>query len=261
VRRFDAFPFGGSDTELLLLECRLTELYDTVDAFIIVEAHVDHQDHPKALNYREHEDRFAPWKDKIKYVVAGRLPTREEDDGVWAREHAQREYIARGLAELEAEADDIVLQSDADEIPRAVYARNVRPTGDNFIGFHQKGHFWAIDWLYPNGWNGTVAARVETALKFGFGRMRDMRNLAPQKLPNAGWHCSWLGGPEAWDYKVNTFCHPEVVDRIQGSNGERRWREGIHVDHIKMDPVDVDHTWPKWMQDPANVPKSWYRPR
>lgn len=261
MRRFDAFPLGGSPTELLLLECRFTELYDVVDGFIIVEATVDHQDHPKELNYLANEDRFAPWKDKITYVVAERLPTREEDDGVWAREHAQREYIAQGLAELEADADDIILQSDADEIPRAVAARNVRPIGDNFVSFNQKGHFWAIDWEYVEGWCGTVAGRVEAALKVGFGGMRDMRNRAPQKLPNAGWHFSWLGGPEAWDYKVSTFCHPEVVDRIQGENGERRWREGIHVDHHKMQPCEVDSSYPKWMQDPANVPDSWRRPR
>lgn len=259
-RVFDAFPFGGSDTELLLLECRLTELYDAVDGFILVEADVDHQGHPKPWNYAANKDRFSPWADKLVYVQATGLPTVEEDPGVWAREHAQREWIAEGLKALDARPDDILMQSDADEIPRAVCARNVRPTEAGFVGFHQRGHFWAIDWEYPPGWNGTVAARVDTALRSGFGKMRDKRNFAP-KLPNAGWHFSWLGGPQAWDYKVGTFCHPEVVDRIQGAEGERRWRDGIHVDHIKMNPVDVDATWPKWMLVPENVPPNWYRPR
>ena len=31
TRIFDAFPFGGSATELLLLECRLTELDTVID--------------------------------------------------------------------------------------------------------------------------------------------------------------------------------------------------------------------------------------
>lgn len=260
MRRFDAFPFGGSPTELLLLECRLTELAEAVDNFIIVEADVDHQGHPKALNYMENRERFAAWQDKIVYIVASGLPTVEEDPGVWAREHAQREFIAKGLAELGAGPDDIVLQSDADEIPTAVTARNVRPNGSNFVSFHQRGHFWAIDWSYPLGWNGTVAARVETALEVGFGQMRDRRNFA-MRLPNAGWHLSWLGGPEAWDYKQSTFCHPEVIDRIRGENGLARWRTGVHVDGIRMDPVDVDKSYPKWLQDPANVPASWRRPR
>ena len=257
MRRFDCFPFAGSETELLLLECRLTELYDAVDAFVIVEAHVDHQDHPKPLRYLEHEDRFAAWKDKITYVVAEYLPTLEEDPGPWGREHAQREWIGKGLHTLEADKDDIVLQSDLDEIPTAVAARNVRPKGSEFISFAQRGHFWAIDWMYPPGWRGTVAGRVQAISTFT--QMRDTRNFA-LPLRDSGWHFSWLGGPDAALRKVRSFCHPEVEDRIVG-DPERFWREGVHVDMVKMVPVEVDRTWPKWCQDPSNVPASWYRPR
>ncbi len=263
-RVFDAFPFGGSPTEMLLLECRFTELYDAVDAFILVEADSDHQGHPKPWNYAEHKDQFAQWADKITYVQATELPSAEEfppESNVWVREHAQREWIIRGLADLDASPDDIVLQSDADEIPRSICARNVRPQGDGFISFHQTAHFWAIDWLYTQGWSGTVAGRVEAALKVGFGGMRDMRNRNPHKLDNAGWHFSWLGGPEAWDYKVETFCHPETVHKIAGENGLRRFKRGIHTDDHKMRPCEVDSSYPKWMQDPANVPDSWRRPR
>lgn len=256
-RVFDCFPFAGTPTELLLLECRLTELYDAVDGFVIVEATVDHQDHPKSLRFREHADRYAPWKDKITYVVADRLPTLEEDPGSWAREHAQREWIRVGLAELNCENDDIVLQSDLDEIPTKVAARNVRPQGRAMVGFQQRGHFWAIDWLYPPGWNGTVAARAGAITSFT--KMRDTRNFAPP-IPDAGWHFSWLGGLDAAMTKVGSFCHPEVEDRIR--HGALRFRRvGVHVDGVQMMPVDVDGSWPAWMQDPANVPESWYRPR
>ena len=266
-RVFDAFPWAGTPTELLLLECRLTELYDTVDAFIVVEARVDHQDHPKPLHYLDHQDEFAAWKDKIVYVVAEALPTAAENSWQWAREHAQREWIFAGLEELGAEPDDIIMQSDADEIPTALVARNVRPQRNQLIAFHQRGHFWAIDWQYPDppGWNGTVATRVETLAKLArpscgpFTAMRDMRNSSPQ-IPNAGWHASWLGGLDSAMTKVGSFCHPEVEERIV-KGAERFYREGIHVDGQKMLPVDVDKTWPRWMQDPANVPASWLRPR
>lgn len=265
-RIIDAFPFAGTPTELLLLECRLTELYDAVDQFIIVEARVDHQDHPKPLNYLDHQDRYAPWKDKITYVVADPMPSLADNDWSWAREHAQREYIMDGLLELEADADDIILQSDLDEIPRALVARNVRPQRSEMISFIQRGHFWAIDWEYPPGWCGTVATRVGNLPNLDRGRagpfaaMRNSRNLNGKKLSNAGWHFSWLGGIDAAMTKVNGFCHPEVEQRIR-TGAERFWAEGVHVDRIKMKPVDVDKTWPKWMQDPTNVPASWYRPR
>jgi beta-1,4-mannosyl-glycoprotein beta-1,4-N-acetylglucosaminyltransferase len=269
VKRIDAFPFAGNDTELLLLECRLTELYDTVDHFVIVEATVDHQDVPKPLNFLEHRERFDQWKDKIHYVVADDLPhippgeTHATDP--WAREHAQREWIAKGLEELDVDDDDIVLQSDADEIPKPLQVRNVKPRGTEAWSFHQRGHFWAVDWNYPKGWRGTVAMRWGGIKRIGregcgpFTAMRDKRNTTPH-LENAGWHFSWLGGREAAIRKVASFCHPEVADKILW-DPDRYWRDGWHVDDEKLIPVDVDWTYPRWMQDPANVPATWLRPR
>ena len=266
-RRYDCFPFAGSETELLLLECRLTELYDVFDAFVVVEATVDHQYHPKELNYLEYECRFAPWRDKIVYVVADGLPSPEEAPGPWGREHAQREWIAQGLEEIGADDDDIVFQSDADEIPSPLAARNVTPHRNQMISLHQRGHFWAIDWLYPfdKGWRGTVAARygaiktLADARRSGpFAAMRDSRNRNPHM--QGGWHFSWLGGPDAWTNKVRSFCHPEVEDRLS-LHAEKYWREGWHVDGEKMTAVDVDRTWPVWMQEGSRVPENWYRPR
>lgn len=266
MRRIDAFPFAGTETELLLLECRLTELYDAVDAFVIVEATVDHQDHPKPLAYLDHQDRFGQWADKISYVIAKDLPSMADDSWSWAREHAQREWIAEGLEQLDADDADVVLQSDLDEIPKPLVVRNLFPKGTEAVSFRQRGHFWAVDWDYPPGWSGTVAMRAGAipSLARGscgpFTAMRDKRNANPTQIANAGWHFSWLGGVDAARAKVGRFCHPEVEDKILW-DPERYWREGIHVDEVRMVPVDVDKTWPKWMQDPANIPASWYRPR
>jgi beta-1,4-mannosyl-glycoprotein beta-1,4-N-acetylglucosaminyltransferase len=298
-RVFDCFPMAGTPTELLLLECRFSELYDAVDHFVVVESTVDHQDHDKPLHFPTNVERYARWADKIEYVVAPSarelsdkqqeyrqafqaadtnnpddldplgldvmerrtallaMPTLDEDSGPWAREHAQREWFAIGLAQLGCQADDIVLQSDLDEIPRPLHARNVRPQGNNFVGFHQRGHFWAIDWEYPPGWRGTVAGRRGAI--GSFTQMRDTRNFAAP-LQNAGWHFSWLGDREAWMRKVRSFCHPEVEDRIV-THADWYFQDGVHVDGVKMRPVDVDDTWPRWMQDPANVPAEWRRPR
>lgn len=266
MNRFDAFPMCGTETELLLLECRLTELYDTVDKFVIVEAEVDHQDHPKPLNYLEQKDRYAQWADKIHYVVAETMPSLADDDWCWAREHAQREWIGKGLDDLDADDDDILLQSDLDEIPKPLAVRNVRPRGLEAVSFRQRGHFWAIDWDYPPGWSGTVAMRVGAIAKLArpsvgaFAVMRDKRNTDVTQIPNAGWHFSWLGQQEAARAKVSRFCHPEVAEKINW-NPQRFYERGVHVDDIQMRPVDVDWTWPKWMQDKSNVPASWYRPR
>jgi hypothetical protein len=267
----DSFPFAGTDVELTLLECRLSTLYDVVDHFVIVEATTDHQGHPKDIHFLEHRDRYDPWKDKIELVVADDLPTVEEDDWSWAREHAQREHIGRGLAEFDAQADDIVMQSDADEIPHPLIVRNLKLRGRQGVSFGQKGHFWAVDWLYPHVWCGTVATRVGNVPSLAqgtagpFAMMRNSRNMNTV-LPAGGWHFSWLGRAAAARRKVGSFCHPEV-ERQMVDDLDWYWREGYHVgggdggQPVKMRPVDVDSTYPKWMQDPANVPADWYRPR
>jgi beta-1,4-mannosyl-glycoprotein beta-1,4-N-acetylglucosaminyltransferase len=262
----DAFPFNN---ELDMLEMRLVELYDAVDHFVLVEAPVDHQDHTKPLWYADNAERFAPWADKIIHVVAKReeLPTLEQDPDPWGREHAQREVIGRGLAEIEGlTGTTIVLQSDVDEIPRALQVRNIRPNG-KMLSFEQRLHCFAIDWQHPDWWYGTVAAEVSTLLKMPKGRefswQRDARLRAecPPHLRNAGWHFSWLGGKEAALAKLGSFCHPEIAERTETLLTEDVFlREGYHVDGQKQLPVDVDETWPRWITE-GHAPSVWYRPR
>lgn len=266
----DAFPFNN---ELDILEMRLTELYDSVDHFILVESIQDHQDHRKPLWYQEHRARFQPWADKIVHVICGQLPTIAEDDDPWAREHAQREWIADGLTRIDYDDDTVILQSDVDEIPRALHARNVRPGGELW-SFAQRGHFFAIDWLYPHPWYGTTVTTIRKLKRFErrpFAYMRDSRLTAkcPPHLQDAGWHFSWMGEPEDHMRKVNSFCHPEVLIQkaagadvlVSGALSTGYFKQaGIHVDGAKMAPVDVDGSYPQWIRD-GKAPASWFRPR
>lgn len=253
----DTFPFFN---ELDLLECRLEEIYDAVDYVVAVEADVDHQGHPKPYYLSENLDRFDPWKDKLRVVRATDLPTVEEYPNAWWREIAQREHLTRGLAELDLGADDIIIHGDVDEIPRAVVARNVKPKG--FVTLLQRGHFWAVDWLYPPGWEGTVCARVRDITSFGDMRNTRRQNPARQCIPDAGWHFSWLGGDDANLVKVNAFCHPETIPTITDAivQGSVHRTQGIHSDGTKMEPVDVDRSWPAYIYE-RRCPESWFRPR
>ncbi|RLA30267.1 MAG: hypothetical protein DRR03_10930 [Gammaproteobacteria bacterium] len=63
--------------------------------------------------------------------------------------------------------------------------------------------------------------------------MRNMRNAnGVAVLPDAGWHLSWLGGPDRVTKKVGSFCHPEVEADIRGgiANDNFFYREGFHGD-------------------------------
>jgi beta-1,4-mannosyl-glycoprotein beta-1,4-N-acetylglucosaminyltransferase len=240
------------NNDLDMLECRLYELGDVVDWFVIVEADVDHQDHPKPYHLSDNIERFSQWADKLVVVQAKNLPTVEEDADPWAREHAQREWVHEGLRMIAAPADAVIMHGDIDEIPTTLVARNLRPNG--LVSLTQRGHFWSLRWLYPQPWHGTVAGRVGSI--GSFGAMRDTRNIAP-KIPNAGWHLSWLGGPEAATAKVGSFCHPEVEERITSGLASNRFLEaGYHVDGEKMQRVEIDETYPRWVRD-GKCPASW----
>ena len=239
------------NNELDMLEARLYELEPIPNlVHVAVEADVDHQDHPKPLFLSENLERFEQWKDRLVVVRASGLPTIHDDPDPWAREHAQREFSYLGMED--AAFDDVVLHGDVDEIPTVLVARNVRPSG--FVSLSQRGHFWSCRWLYPEPWYGTVAARARDIKSFG--AMRDMRNVA-RKIPNGGWHLSWLGGAEVAMEKVGAFCHPEVRDRIvEGLVSDRFLSAGVHVDGLVMSRVDVDETFPRWVRE-GLCPESW----
>lgn len=278
----DTFPINN---ELDMLEMRLETMAEAVDYFIAVEANVDHQDHPKPFHISENLDRFDVWADKLIVVRAEGLPTHADDPDPWARELAQREFVLDGLREVDRRVgltgDTIVLHGDVDEICRPLHVRNVRPTfpkrpallpdrtvDRGFVSFEQRGHFFAVDWLHPDPWYGTVAGTLGQVMALHvdhgsnpFQKMRNLRNWNPTVLVDAGWHFSWLGGQEAALAKLGSFCHPEVAERtLQGLTTDRYLREGMHLDGRMMAPVDVNGEWPAYIHE-VRCPAEWFRPR
>ena len=260
----DTFPFNE---EFDILQCRLEEMYDAIDFAVIVEADVDHQDHPKPYHLTENMGRFDRWADKMIVVRATGLPTKEDDGDPWARELAQREYVLDGLKEIDARVglsmDDIVLHGDADEICRKLHTRNVRPR-HGLVSFEQRLHCFAVDWLHPEPWGGTVAGTMRHVMQLGelpFQKMRNTRNSNTDILPDSGWHLSWLGGQEAAMRKLGAFCHPEIAERtLQGLTTDLYLREGYHVDGRRMTAVDVNEEWPAFIRE-HRCPPVWFRPR
>jgi hypothetical protein len=272
----DTFPINN---ELDMLEMRLETMDSAVDFFVAVEADVDHQDHPKPYHITENLDRFDAWADKLIVVRATGLPTLSEDDDAWAREWAQREYAHDGILEVasrvDIDGDTIVLHGDLDEICRPLFVRNVRPKPPQrptllpdgsvdlgFVSFDQRGHFWAVDWLHPDPWGGTVAGTLNQLARIGrFQKMRNLRNWNPATLHDSGWHFSWLGGKNVTKRKLGSFCHPEVADRTGvGLESDRYLREGLHLDGRVMKPVDVNDEWPAYIVE-RRCPTDWFRPR
>lgn len=247
MKRFDCFLFAH---ELDLLECRLTELADHVDYFVLVEAPKSHQNNPKPLHYQDNAERFAQWHDQIIHVVADDLP---DDPDPWSREHAQREAIRIGLERAGAQPDDLIFQSDVDEIPRTDFVDLVDPHG--FTAADMEFRCFAVDWHNPERWRGTCAAYYRNVVTFT--GMRDARLVTHDVVPYAGWHFTWVGTEADMETKLATFCHSEIKGYVGGRFGDLK-ALGMHVDGVVLQPVDEDD-YPTWIRD-RRCPSSWWRP-
>ena len=127
MKIFDCFTFYN---ELDLLEIRLEELYNTVDYFVIVEANQTFTNRPKPYNFEQAHVRYSKYMDKIIYVKVDDMPGSANP---WDNETHQRNAIARGL--VYAERDDIVIVSDADEIPRPSAIAQLRNSDQMIFAF------------------------------------------------------------------------------------------------------------------------------
>jgi hypothetical protein len=271
VSRFTYDTFLLND-ELDMLECRLEELDGKVDFHVLVESPLDHQGNPKPLYYAEQRyfgTRFARWHDRIINVTA-ELPSFEEDPNPWSREFAMRQAVWQGLGQAGARADDLVLVCDVDEIPSDT-AVSMKP--DGVVALNMRLAMFAVDWVYPEQTRIAVAGRVRDLAGKPLFSLRD--NGVRARLPlvsDAGWHFTWLGGPQAIARKARQFCHLELQAMIEDGNAAGEWYEQGWTWHgpsavyppprrsFRLDPVEVDEAWPAYIRD-RRCPQDWFRPR
>ena len=180
----------------------------------------------------------------------------KENPNPWSREFAQREFCRAGLDE--AEPGDIVLHGDADEIPRPGALTATESLVLPVAVFQMRLCPYAADWVHPEPWHGTIRTRYRSV--GSFAQLRDMRNQLPV-IMDGGSHLSWMGGTEAHLAKLGTHCHLEMTETMKEDlRSGKCLREGWHLDGHKLEPVDVDETWPRWVYE-RQCPSNWFRPR
>ena len=165
MRIFDCFMYYNED---VILNLRLNYLNKFVDYFIIVESTFNHRGERKSLNFDI--KKFQEFKSKIKYLVLDNQPKNidpiKENDtekektikyilNGYKRDHFQRNYIIEGLRE--AEANDMIIISDIDEIPNLEQI-NIKNIKNKLILFNQKMCYYKFN-LYQKDyiWVGTRA--------------------------------------------------------------------------------------------------------
>jgi hypothetical protein len=199
---FDAFIFRD---EFDCLEIRLHELSSVVDHFVLVEGDLTFQGNPKALEFEKRKEEFTDWP--IVHVAVTDWPI---TDDPWVREAHQRNAILHGI--FEAADEDMVLISDADEIPRpsAVKAAEKRLKQGSFqVGFEQALYFYQVNNRCEMPWHGTQAMTAAGCRMRNPEGARSARSITDE-VKNAGWHFCNLGDVDWLIDKIESFSHTEV---------------------------------------------------
>ncbi len=265
---YDCFTYAGEED---LLTLRLRTLSGHVGRFVIAEATRTFAGQPKPLRYDPAP--FAEWAHQIDYLVVDDLQATPRS--AWDNEYHQRNALARGLAS--AAADDWVLLSDVDEIPRPQALRDFRPGRYLSAVLHQRMFYYALNnEMVRSGdprdlpWRMARLCTVQ-ALRQWFGSLQVLRSykgtgplrsmkrswnqLRTQHIAHGGWHFSYLMTPEQILDKIRSFSHQELnvpkytdVAHIRESLRQRR---DIFGGDREFAQVPVDGSLPApLLQDP-----------
>lgn len=225
MKVFDCFTFFN---ELELLELRLQLLDKYVDHFVIAESNLTHAGQEKPYYFEQHRERFRPWLQKIIYLPIQQTtkglvftPTDhyEPSGAAWQLENEQRNALLQAAGQMQDE--DLVLLSDLDEIPSPPSIRTMN-IDRGPVAFSLLFHYYFLNCQLTGEcrwWKGCIAARASDFRSITPQGLRDKRDVWPS-IPRAGWHFSFMGGPERIRFKLLSYAHTEY-NREQYTDAER----------------------------------------
>ena len=268
MKIFDCIIYLDED---FLLNLRFNILNNYVDYFVVVESNRTWQNNKKNFNFNI--KNFKIFSHKIIYVKVEDMP---EGDNPWCRENFQRNCITRGL--LKAGNEDLIIISDADEIPSPEKIINFNPKKKYGV-FEQKQYYYKLNLFNESQpvWRGSKAC-IKKYLK----SPQWLRELKIKKRPfwrldkinlnyainNGGWHFCNLKTADQLLYKYKNLC--EYKDNYVFFNSidekflnKKTIEENINnrKDIIGRNDVfkkqDIDSSYPKYILDNINIFRNW----
>ena len=263
MKIYDCIMYFDED---LMVELRLNILNKYVDKFVIVEATRDHAGKEKKLNFNV--DKFYKFKSKIIYLVIDDIPEKvTKFKKNWSpnfyRENFNRNAISRALTECSP--DDLILISDADEIPNLEILEKIKFR--KFAIFVQKEFIYKLNLLSDNKWNGSSIC-FKKYLKSPqwlrnkkFTRRGFLRNFffRTQFIQDGGWHFSFIKEPKDIVTKLNSYAHSEFtkfsnIDFIKKSIENKKF----FIDpNKKLKVTTIDDTFPEYIKDNKEKFSKW----
>jgi hypothetical protein len=225
---------------------RFNELGDLVDRFVIVEASQTFTGQEKPLYFDEILDELEEWQHKIVRVVVD-FPSNIQS--AWDRESFQRQQIMQGL--VEAKGGDLVVVSDADEIP----CRNILSYRGSPIQLDVTQYFWNLNWQVPQHCN--QGARPVIASRCYIKNPHELRVATLERIPRAGWHFSCLDTNKVAE-KIEAFSHTEYNSDTFKSRDHIETCITLGIDPFNRFPLKyraIDKTYPLWIQENQEMVK------
>ena len=260
MKVYDCFMYYDEDT---VLDIRLNCLDAYVYKFVIVESKFTHSGEKRNLLFDINQ--FKRFKDKIIYLMLddetrGIETIYDEDDKDLKsfkyiekdleRENYQRNYISKGLND--ADAEDIIMVSDVDEIPN-LGNLDLKEIKNKLIFFQQKMFYYKLN-LYIDSfnWFGTKACKKKDLISPQW-----LRNIKDRAYPlwridtlfsklkyqniyfvnDGGWHFSNIKNAKAIQEKLRTYLHhiefdenPLSVEKIDKIIKEKKTIYDLKVD-------------------------------
>jgi beta-1,4-mannosyl-glycoprotein beta-1,4-N-acetylglucosaminyltransferase len=196
----DCFIFYN---ELKMLKLRLTELYDTVDYFIIVEAKHTFKGNPKELFFENNKEEYKEFLPKIIYLVVDNMPNTKN---AWDNERYQRCYINNGIKDLHLDDNDIIIISDCDEIPdiNTIKNSNINKMYNLVMDFY----YYDYTCKFINKWYKSKILPYSVYKMYNNPEKIRMMDCG-SSINNGGWHFSYFGDINFIKNKVQNFSHQE----------------------------------------------------
>lgn len=251
-RVYDCMLYNG---EADVLAIRLHELDQLVDQFVIVEATRTFSGLQKAVAFDKTDPRIARFLPRIRHIVVDDMPIGQN---AWTCETFQRNAVVRGLTD--ARPDDLILLSDADEIPRASVVRSMREDRQHdAFGLGMALYYFYANYRTTEGpevhsvWavaatrsclDATTPDRLRYAVRNG--------SQSARLIADAGWHLSYLGlDDDGIRTKIAAFSHqeyntPEVLNNINLSASIASGRDLFGRAGYTWQVVTADEA-PRWL--------------
>ena len=265
MKIYDCITYCGED---LLLNLRFETLNNYVDKFVIIEGnkYFNGEKKPKFFDLK----KFNKFKNKIDYFFIEDFPEYRGDNYLY--EHYQRDQIKRGLCGLAP--DDIVILSDADEIPNLKNKNFMKHDSTIFL---QNMYYYKLNIHFYQGlkWNNKSAGTKCCKYKF-FTSGQNIRNFRVKNIPwwrfdqkikryvefDGGWHFAFLMNINEISEKLARFDHEIkhlhkeknfnskiLIDEKKIKERMENFRDPYERNDVKLRKVKIDESYPEFIRN------------